>query len=107
MATLPATQNFGSVGVGDSTGQQIVKVFSNGGGVTIAGYSVGTASFDIDSTVGKTTLLTGDTVKVYMKYHANVFALENDTLRVTNNGRASSRKIVLMGVWISGAVGAS
>ncbi len=104
LATLPAAQNFGSVGVGDSTVQQIVKVFSNGGGVTITGYSTGTASFDIDSTVGNTTLLTGDTVKVYMKYHANVFAPENDTLSVTNNSATPTLKVPLSGTGTAGTL---
>ncbi|HNI11943.1 MAG TPA: choice-of-anchor D domain-containing protein, partial [bacterium] len=101
---LPSVSNFGSVPVGDSL-QTLIKVFNNGGGVSTSAINLfaGT-TFKIDSTVGNTTLMTGDTLRIYAKYYATNFGAQSDTILVANNSVNSTLKIALDGFGVSGTL---
>ncbi|MCA9325427.1 choice-of-anchor D domain-containing protein, partial [Candidatus Saccharibacteria bacterium] len=106
LSAIPASFNYGTVPTGDSATTQI-KLYSAAGAVNTSGANmVFGSSFRIDSTAGPSTLFAGDTLRVFMKYVANGFIAENDTLLVTNNSGVSPLRVAFDGTPQSGNIAA-
>ncbi|MBX7152392.1 choice-of-anchor D domain-containing protein [bacterium] len=96
--------NFSNVVWGDSV-QQSVKIYSNGGAVSISGISLKTNNqFRIDSTLGPPTLFTGDTAVVFVTYKPNGFTTHIDTILVANNSGVNPLKIGMSGTGAGGVL---
>ncbi len=106
LASIPATFDFGDVAVGDSA-QTLLKVYSAGGAVTVSDVFLAShTTFVIDSSSGPSTLYSGDTLYVYAKYRAGIFASSIDTIVVSSNALSGSFRIVLSGTGSSGVLSA-
>ena len=102
LSVLPASHDFGNVQTGDSL-TQTFKFYSNGGAVHItANILFDAVQYRIVSSVGPSTIYTGDTLAITVRFKPLTFGIKNDTLLVTNNSAVSPLKIAITG---TGSIG--
>ena len=104
LAASPSSFNFGNLQAGDSL-QSTFKVYSVGGAVALTGTSLFAGSqFSIVSTAGPSTLFSGDTLIVNLKFKPLTVGLKNDTIRILNNSGVSPFKLAVSGTGSLGSL---
>ncbi|MBL7959178.1 choice-of-anchor D domain-containing protein, partial [bacterium] len=104
LAASPSSFNFGNLQAGDSL-QSVFKVYSVGGAVALTGTSLFAGTqFSIVSTAGPSTLFSGDTLIVNLKFKPLTVGLKNDTIRILNNSGVSPFKLAVSGTGSLGSL---